>query len=102
MCIQNVYAEAVRELLAVTLFTDSSAGKVIATRRGVGRVRHLDARRLFVQQLTASGRIAVHKAKGTENVADMGTEILSQDSMEKILRSLNVGPISEVRQWLGV
>ena len=32
---------------------DASAGRAVATRRGVGRVRHLDARLLWLQQLCA-------------------------------------------------
>ena len=35
--------------------TDASAGRAKATRRGVGRVRHLDARLLWLQQLCAEG-----------------------------------------------
>ena len=31
--------------------TDASAGRAMATRRGAGRVRHLDARLLWLQQL---------------------------------------------------
>jgi len=102
MYIQNLYAEAFRQSVPVTIHTDSSAGKVIATRRGVGRVRHLEVRRLFVQQLSATGRIAVRKAKGTENVADMGTKVLNQEAMDKILRALLIGPLHIVRQWLGI
>ena len=39
--IQNLWCEAYTQLLNITVRTDSSAGKIIATRRGVGRVRHL-------------------------------------------------------------
>ena len=35
--------------------TDASAARAMATRRGVGRVRHLDARLLWLQQLCAEG-----------------------------------------------
>ena len=35
--------------------TDASAGRATATRRGVGRVCHLDARLLWLQQLCAEG-----------------------------------------------
>ena len=39
--------------------TDASAGRAMATRRGVGRVRHLDARLLWLQQLCAEGVVQV-------------------------------------------
>ena len=35
--------------------TDASAGRAMATRRGASRVRHLDARLLWLQQLCAEG-----------------------------------------------
>ena len=35
--------------------TDASAGRAMATRRGVGRVRHLDARLLWLQQFRRRG-----------------------------------------------
>ena len=35
--------------------TDVLAGRAMATRRGVGRARHLDARLLWQQQLCAKG-----------------------------------------------
>ena len=41
--------------------TDASAGRAMATRRGVGRVRHLDARLLWLQQLCAEGVVQVRE-----------------------------------------
>ena len=38
---------------------DPSAGRAMVTRRGVGRVRHLDARLLWLQQLCAEGVVQV-------------------------------------------
>ena len=54
--------------------TDSSAAKGIASRRGVGRVRHLHTGLLWVQQRVQSGEIKIVKIKGTENAADLGTK----------------------------
>ena len=39
--------------------TDASAGRAMATRRGVGLVRHLDTRLLWLQQLCAEGVVEV-------------------------------------------
>ena len=41
--------------LKVVCETDPSAGRAMATRRGVRRVRHLEARLLWLQQLCAEG-----------------------------------------------
>ena len=39
--------------------TDPSVGRAMATRRGVGRLRHLDARLFWLQQLCAEGVVEV-------------------------------------------
>ena len=54
--------------------TDASAGRAMATRRGVGRVRHLDAR-LWLQQLCAESVFQVRARPGEHNEADLETKI---------------------------
>ena len=44
----------------------------MATRRGVGRVRHLDARLLWLQQLCAEGVVEVRASLGEHKEADPG------------------------------
>ena len=46
--------------------TDASAGRAMATRRGAGRVRHLDARLLWLQQLCAEGVVQVRARPGEQ------------------------------------
>ena len=47
--------------------TDASTGRAMATRRGVGRVRHLDARLLWLQQLCAEGVVQVRASLGNKD-----------------------------------
>ena len=72
------------------LRTDSAAGKAIAVRRGVGRVRHLDIRQLTIHQLTNSNRLKLLKASGGENIADIGTKVLSESIMNYLLEKIGV------------
>ena len=44
----------------VHLHMDSSAARGIITRQGVGRVKHLQIRTLFLQDLHKQGTISVH------------------------------------------
>ncbi len=53
--------------------TGSSAAKSIASRRGTGRVRHLDARELWLQERVARGDLYIKKVAGTDNLADILT-----------------------------
>ena len=80
--LQNMWSEFYGEHLNIEILTDSIAAKLISTRRGVGRVRHLEIRQLYLQKLTNSGRVKILKCKGTANLADAGTKPMPKKSVE--------------------
>jgi hypothetical protein len=53
---------------------DSTAAKSIAQRIGVGRIRHLEVKTLWVQEKVKAKELVVVKVPGEENVADIGTK----------------------------
>jgi len=57
-----------------TLMLDSSAAKAIIQRNGVGKVKHLDIRALWLQQEREEFNLRVEKTPGEKNVADLGTK----------------------------
>ena len=63
--------------LEVTAWTDSSAAMGVVGRQGLGRLRHLDAHSLWIQDAVRSGRLTVRKVKGEDNVADLFTKHLA-------------------------
>ena len=65
----------------VVLRTDSSAAKGIASRRGLGRIRHMELAELWLQEKVATGTIQVRKVKGSENLADALTKPPSRDML---------------------
>ncbi len=58
---------------SIRLFVDSSVAKAIVSRLGLGKVRHLDVRFLWMQGMVSRGRISLHKVAGEENPADLLT-----------------------------
>ena len=52
--------------LRVRVSTDASAAKGIASRRGLGKIRHVEIHQLWVQDKVASGEIEVRKVNGKE------------------------------------
>ncbi len=62
--------------LPVVLYTDSSAAIGIASRQGLGRLRRLDTRSLWIQQAARTGRITIRKVKGEFNPSDLFTKHL--------------------------
>ena len=54
--------------------TDSSSAIVHASRLGLGGLRHMEVRFLWVQNEVRSGRIAIKKILGTDNATDVATK----------------------------
>ena len=57
--------------MKLVLWTDSSAGKGICGRKGLGKLRHMETKWLWVQDIVRSGRIRLKKVAGAENPADI-------------------------------
>jgi hypothetical protein len=74
--------------LGVELYCDASAGRSMAFRKGLGKVRHMDTKYLWIQDLVKSGRLKVLKIKGVLNPADVGTKHLTVSEMEGKLASV--------------
>ena len=70
----------------VRLWTDSSAAKAIGNRRGLGKLRHVELKWLWVQDVVKEGRVKLKTVKGTENVADHLTKPKSKAEVEELLR----------------
>ena len=69
ICLRNMLAECGRRL-EVHIYGDSSASQGIASRSGVGKVKHLSIRQLWVQERVEDGDLVVHKIPRCENVSD--------------------------------
>ena len=85
--------------LVVHLGTDSNAAKSFVNRRGLGKMRHLEIRDLWLQKEIREGKVLVHKVLGTENPADLMTKILTVKEIEDRLRRMSIQmKIKEVKQ----
>ena len=74
--------------LPVRAWTDSSAALGIATRSGLGKIRHLETHTLWLQEKVRTGAITVKKVRGEVNPADLFTKHLP--SREKVHQLLNL------------
>ena len=54
----------------VHIGTDSSAAKRFVRRQGLGKMKHLETRELWLQKEVREGKVVVHKVLGTENLSD--------------------------------
>ena len=74
--------------LPVCVWTDSSAALGIASRSGLGKMRHLETHTLWVQEKVRTGAISVKKVWGEVNPADLFTKHLP--SREKVHQLLSL------------
>ena len=58
--------------------TDSSAALAISQRVGLGKVRHLQAKYIWIQERHTGGSLVLHKVKGELNPADLLTRRLPE------------------------
>ena len=74
----------------VHLGTDSSAAKSFVSRRGLGKMRHIEIRDLWLQKEVLEGKVLVSKILGTENPADLMTKLLSLKDIVSRLQRMNI------------
>ena len=68
--------------------SDSSGARGILQRQGVGRVRHLSCKNLWLQNLTSSGDIKLACVAGAHNPADIGTKRLTSSRLRSLMAML--------------
>ena len=71
-------------------WTDSSAAKSFVSRRGLGKMRHLELRDLWLQREVGQGKVVVKKVLGSENPADAMTKFLNVQHLQDRLRRLSL------------
>jgi hypothetical protein len=63
--------------VARRLFVDASAAQAMSNRQGIGKLRHLEVKFLWLQDLSKAGVLAVRKIGGQRNPADVLTKPMS-------------------------
>ena len=75
------------------VYVDSSAAKAISSRTGIGRVRHLEVRFLWLQDVVRKRIVQILKVRGSENPADVLTKVKSFGDAIELLRVVHVSPV---------
>ena len=60
--------------LPLEVSSDSSAARGHVARRGLGKMRHIQTRYLWVQERVGEGHLKISSVPGTKNVADILTK----------------------------
>ena len=75
---------------SIDIFIDSSAAKGFASKRGVGKMRHMEVKWLWLQEEVRRGRVRVKKVLGTENPADLLTKYMKKDDIQDPAGRMNL------------
>ena len=70
----------------IDVFVDATAGKGIAERKGVGRIRHLHGPLLWIQKAVEGRLVNLKKVDRSKNVADLGTTHVTGPALQKLLQ----------------
>ena len=81
--------------LVIQAATDSSGAKSFASRRGSGRVRHIETKWLWLQHAVATGRFRMKKVAGVDNPADVLTKFLTHSDMKEKLKTVSVDVVGK-------
>ena len=71
------------------VFCDNMAARTLATRQGVGRMRHVSGKLLWLQENTTNGEFEMRPVATADNVSDLGTKSLKADRVTKLLAMCN-------------
>ena len=67
--------------LKISLLSDSSACRGICARSGIGKVKHMAAQLLWLQDAVRSGAVQIRTVRGDRNVADLMTKFMSRPTI---------------------
>ena len=65
--------------------TDASVAKCLASRRGLGGIRHIEVNQLWLQEKINNGSMEIEKVKGEINRADVLTKFKDGESIKRQL-----------------
>ena len=73
------------------VYVDASVALGMIARRGVGKVRHLDTRMLWIQDSRIRQGILHHKIDGSDNPSDAMTKYVSVAGMVQMMGMTSMG-----------
>lgn len=85
--------------LPLVISVDSSAAVGMAERTGVGRVKHLNVKDLWVQEKVRNKEIYIERVPGDTNPGDVGTKPLSIGEMRDKLEIIGASVVARAPRW---
>ena len=74
-------------VLGLRTLSDFSANNAMTHRLGVGRVRHLEVKVLWLQQMVYKGLLTMTWQAGKDSNSDLGTKVLTKSRFQELVTS---------------
>ena len=71
--------------LDIVIYTDATSGKAMASRRGLGKVRHIAVNELWIQEHVQNKTLMIKKIRNKFNPADLMTKYLTRMEVQTIM-----------------
>ena len=88
---KEIGMDGTEESVKLKVMIDSSAAKAFVSKRGSGKMRHIEVKWLWLQEEVRKGRVEVGKVRGDLNPADLMTKYLNVKEIEQRLASMSIG-----------
>lgn len=93
--------------LDLEISTDATGARAIASRQGVGRIRHMEVKYLWLQDQIQQKVFKIRKVAGKLNVSDVGTKHVDKATLDRCCAMLNLkdmekSEIHHVESYQGV
>ena len=99
--LQTMLRELGVEIAIIVMSTDSSAAKLFASKRGLGKIRHIEVKELWLQEAVCRGRIKLRKIDGAKNPAVIFTKYLPNGDEHHSENAMLYSPASGTMQSRG-
>ena len=76
--------------LNVQVLMDATAGIALGSRRGLGKLKHIDTAYMWVQQVYNEGKLKLAKRDTKEMLADFLTKAVDEATMLRCTKGLNM------------
>lgn len=84
------------EAVAVVLYTDSTSATAVTDRPGVGPLRHLAARQLWLQEEVRAGRPRIQRVATSDNISAMLTRGLAEPRFIVLRGALGLRDLAQI------
>lgn len=73
---------------ALEIYSDSRAARGTASRRGLGKLRHVQTRHLWIQERVAENHLRICPIGTKNNLADLCTKPIGRETCERHMKSM--------------